>query len=300
MVSYNSVDGIPTCGSKGLLTEILRDQWDWDGFVVSSTPTVPTLFPMSPALCLVSASISCVDWLSMDPSVFDAAQVSDYDAWANILKTHHYVDTMEDAAAVGINAGLDQEGGGTSAISALAQAVSDGKVKKETVATAFRRLFRIRIRLGMLVRFRPGIDSLLRLLCSRPAYPLIAPACTTAQLNQRSGDRVLHVLQDPPNSMLAYNLLNGTQAQSPEHLNITKTAAVEGMTLLKNSNKALPLSAAKFAKAGSLCVIGPQAIMAGLLMGNYAEVSPDCCTQRPRVHSTLVASRVPSTQSPSH
>jgi hypothetical protein len=37
---------------------------------------------------------------------------SDYDAWANILKTHHYVADMEDAAAEGINAGLDQEGGG--------------------------------------------------------------------------------------------------------------------------------------------------------------------------------------------
>jgi len=185
MCSYNSVEGVPTCGSKGLLTEILREQWNWDGFVVS-----------------------------------------DYDAWANILNTHHYVDNMEDAAAVGINAGLDQEGGGTKAISELAQAVADGKVSKETVATAFRRLFRIRIRLGML---------------------------------------------DPPASMPLYNGLSGSQAQSAEHLNITRRTALEGMTLLKNAKAALPLDATKFTKPGSLAVIGGQATMAGLLMGNYAE-----------------------------
>lgn len=47
------------------------------------------------------------------------------------------------------------------------------------------------------------------------------------------------------------------------------------MTLLKNEKEALPLDATKFSKQGSLAVIGPQATMAGLLMGNYAEVSVD-------------------------
>ena len=36
---------------------------------------------------------------------FDGFVVSDYDAWANILKTHHFTKDMEGAAAVGINAG---------------------------------------------------------------------------------------------------------------------------------------------------------------------------------------------------
>jgi beta-glucosidase len=36
---------------------------------------------------------------------WDGFVVSDYDAWANILGTHHYTKTMAEAAAVGINAG---------------------------------------------------------------------------------------------------------------------------------------------------------------------------------------------------
>jgi hypothetical protein len=40
--------------------------------------------------------------------LFDWEQVSDYDAWANIFGTHHFTKDMEHAAAVGINAGLDQ------------------------------------------------------------------------------------------------------------------------------------------------------------------------------------------------
>ena len=32
---YNSVNGAPTCANDGLLNKILRDQWKFDGFVVS-------------------------------------------------------------------------------------------------------------------------------------------------------------------------------------------------------------------------------------------------------------------------
>ena len=42
---------------------------------------------------------------------FEGFVVSDYDAWKNLVDTHHYVDDYEAAAAVGINSGMDQEGG---------------------------------------------------------------------------------------------------------------------------------------------------------------------------------------------
>jgi len=80
---------------------------------------------------------------------WDGFIVSDYDAWANILKTHGYTKDMEHAAAVAINAGLDQEGGGTSAISNLQNAVENNLTNATVIEGAFRRLMRMRIRLGM-------------------------------------------------------------------------------------------------------------------------------------------------------
>ena len=33
--SYNSMNGVPTCADPNLLNGVLRDEWKWDGFVVS-------------------------------------------------------------------------------------------------------------------------------------------------------------------------------------------------------------------------------------------------------------------------
>jgi beta-glucosidase len=108
MCSYNSVNGVPACGNKALLTDILRKQWNYSGWVVS-----------------------------------------DYDAWAMIHTEHHYCPNMTCAAALGINAGCDQEGGGNSAINQLPEAIAAGLVSLDRVNDSFRRLFRARFRLGM-------------------------------------------------------------------------------------------------------------------------------------------------------
>ena len=62
----------------------------------------------------------------------------------------HYVKTSEEAAAAGINAGLDMEGGGTGAVSHLADAITHNRTTARHVATAFRRVMRARMKLGML------------------------------------------------------------------------------------------------------------------------------------------------------
>ena len=62
---------------------------------------------------------------------------------------HNYVKTYEEAAAVGINAGMDQEGGGNAAISQLHKAVNDSMTTVAAVEQSFRRVMRARIRLGM-------------------------------------------------------------------------------------------------------------------------------------------------------
>jgi beta-glucosidase len=117
--SYNAINGVPTCGSPGLLTEALRGHMGFDGFVVS-----------------------------------------DYDAWANIVSTHKYVSTWGEAATVGLNAGLDQEGGGGPTYppvqTGIPAAVAVGNVTLAQVQLAMRRLFRVRLRLGM---FDPPLQN---------------------------------------------------------------------------------------------------------------------------------------------
>lgn len=40
MCSYNALNGVPTCGNSYILDDILRKQWNWDGFVVSDYDAV--------------------------------------------------------------------------------------------------------------------------------------------------------------------------------------------------------------------------------------------------------------------
>ena len=40
MTSYNSIDGIPCTSNKYLLTDVLRDQWGFKGFVYSDLTSI--------------------------------------------------------------------------------------------------------------------------------------------------------------------------------------------------------------------------------------------------------------------
>jgi len=71
-------------------------------------------------------------------------------AWANIRSTHHFTKDWVHTAAAGLNAGLDQEGGGTRVIAQLEAAVAANLTTVAHVQAAFRRLMRVRIQLGML------------------------------------------------------------------------------------------------------------------------------------------------------
>ncbi len=45
MTSFNEIDGIPVSGNKYLLTEILRDEWKFDGFVVTDYTSINEMVP---------------------------------------------------------------------------------------------------------------------------------------------------------------------------------------------------------------------------------------------------------------
>ena len=68
MGAYNAVDGVPACASSFLLTDLLRKQWGFEGYVVSDCDAIR-------------------------------------DIWGRQL--HHYVNTAEEAAAAAMKAGLD-------------------------------------------------------------------------------------------------------------------------------------------------------------------------------------------------
>ena len=44
MCSYNMINGMPSCANKELLTEILRDEWGFDGYVTSDCGAVPGIY----------------------------------------------------------------------------------------------------------------------------------------------------------------------------------------------------------------------------------------------------------------
>lgn len=45
MTSFNEVDGIPASGNRYLLTEVLRDKWGFDGFVVTDYTSINEMIP---------------------------------------------------------------------------------------------------------------------------------------------------------------------------------------------------------------------------------------------------------------
>ncbi len=45
MASFNEIDGIPATGNKWLLTELLRNEWGFDGFVVSDYTGITEMIP---------------------------------------------------------------------------------------------------------------------------------------------------------------------------------------------------------------------------------------------------------------
>lgn len=181
MCSYNSLNGVPTCADPGLLNDILRDRWGFEGFVVS-----------------------------------------DYDAWANLVNTHFICPDQTCAAALGLNAGMDQEGGGNASISMLPEALAAGDVTLDRITQAFSRLFRVRIQLGML---------------------------------------------DPPTSVSWNNVVNSTSlVQGPDHLELAREAARQGVGLYQNNGGVLPF---KNGGMGNILLTGPHANSTVNLLGNY-------------------------------
>ena len=115
MSSYNAIDGIPAPANKRLLTDILRDQWGFNGYVVSDVGGVTDIYRQN---------------------------------------RHAYVSNAIQASALAIKAGNELDsgtdygagrGGGPSN---LAQAIQNGLITEKEVDTALGKLMEARFRLG--------------------------------------------------------------------------------------------------------------------------------------------------------
>jgi beta-glucosidase len=106
MSSYNSLNGVPTSCSRFLLTDLLRNHWGFQGYVVS-----------------------------------------DCDSVEDICRTHHFVPTLPEAAALAVSAGCDINCG-TTYQEYLEQAVQQMLIGESDIDEALIRSFTGRVLLG--------------------------------------------------------------------------------------------------------------------------------------------------------
>ena len=112
MGAYNAINGTPCHANRRLLTDILRGEWGFDGYVVSDCGGVGAIY-----------------------------------------EDHKYTPTPQDAAAAGLNAGVDLECGGyaeyeNTYTAFLGECLADGRITEERLDEAACRVLSARIKAG--------------------------------------------------------------------------------------------------------------------------------------------------------
>jgi beta-glucosidase len=149
-----------------------------------------------------------------------------------------------------MESGCDQEGGGADVIGQLMSAVEKKDTTAAKISTSFRRLFRIRMRLGML-------DP-----------PTLNPFNTIEYNSTELRNNAAHRAVARTASLEAMTLLrnNPLPTDPPSNRATGSSGGATGKAKLT-----LPLSPGDFTDKGSLLLVGPQASAnyTGLLFGNY-------------------------------
>lgn len=115
MTGHNSLDGIPCASNRWLLTDVLRKEWGFKGFVISDNGDVQKL-----------------------------------------ISLHHQTDSLEEASAMALNAGMEADliWPPPSPVNYgyaihLEKAVKKGKVTAKTLDEAVRRVLRTKFQIGL-------------------------------------------------------------------------------------------------------------------------------------------------------
>jgi beta-glucosidase len=116
MSSFNTIDGVPATGNQWLLTDVLRKQWGFKGFVVS-----------------------------------------DYTA-VNEMEAHGLGD-LQMVSALALKAGLDMDMVGEGFLITLKKSLAEGKVTKQEIDLACRRVLEAKYKLGLFDNPYKSIDA---------------------------------------------------------------------------------------------------------------------------------------------
>jgi beta-glucosidase len=119
MCSFNAINGVPGCGNHYTMTDILKGEWGFDGFVEADWAAVAEMRACPP----------------VNPSSGDCG--------------HGVAADGPDAAALALNAGLDSEMTSTLIRDFGAQLLSQGRITMARIDDAVRRILRVKFRAGL-------------------------------------------------------------------------------------------------------------------------------------------------------
>jgi beta-glucosidase len=119
MCSFNAINGVPGCGNRYLMTEILKGEWDFDGFVESDWTAVSEMRTCPP----------------VNPDQGECG--------------HGVAADGPGAAALALNSGVDSEMTSTLIRDFGAQLLEDDQISMSRLNDAVRRILRIKFRAGL-------------------------------------------------------------------------------------------------------------------------------------------------------
>jgi beta-glucosidase len=119
MCSFNALNGVPACGNDYLMNDILKGEWDFDGFVESDWTAVAELRACPPR----------------NPDEADCG--------------HGVAADGPDAAALALNSGVDSEMTSTLIRDFGAQLLSQRRISMRRIDDAVRRILRVKFRAGL-------------------------------------------------------------------------------------------------------------------------------------------------------
>jgi beta-glucosidase len=206
MCSFNAINGVPGCGNHETMTDILKGEWGFDGFVEADWAAVAEMRACPP----------------VNPDSGDCG--------------HGFAADGPDAAAKALNAGLDSEMTSTLIRDFGAQLLAQHRISMPRLNDAVRRILRVKFRAGLFehpyvdvskaesAQLRPDAVALARKDAAR-SMVLLKNDGPTLPLDPTKNTAVIGPLGDDGHAMLgpwwgtgrdqdAVTLLNGIKAQS--------------------------------------------------------------------------------------